>query len=85
MDTIKVVLTFAFAFTVIGIVFYGLVLYPFELSPLVQGALIAWGGAAIAFVFGQEIAKQATAATQKAYDKGLATPATPATEPVPES
>lgn len=74
-DTIKIILTFGFAYSIMGMAFYGLVLYPLVLDPLVQGALIGWGSAAIAFVFAQEIAKQATAANQRAYDKGLATPA----------
>ena len=74
MDTIKAVASYGFAFSVLGAAFYGLVLYPLALDPLVQGALIAWGGAAIAFVFGQEIAKGAAAASQRAYDKGVATP-----------
>jgi hypothetical protein len=73
-DTWARLLTHLFAFVVIGAAFYGLVLYPFELDPLVKGALIGWGGAAIAFEFGQEIAKATSAATQRAYDKGLATP-----------
>jgi len=84
VDTLKAVASLGFAFIVIGMAFYGLVLYPFQLDPLVQGALIAWAGAAMAFVFGQEIAKASTAAAQRAYDKGVATPQpTPPTEPVP--
>lgn len=85
VDTIKAVLTYGFAYATLFMAFYGLVLYPFELAPLVQGALIAWGGAAMAFVFGQEIAKASTAATQRAYDKGLATtPVTATTTTAPE-
>lgn len=79
VDTLKAAGTMLFAFTTLGMAFYGLVLNPFELDPLVQGALIAWGGAAMAFVFGQEIAKASTVATQRAYDKGLATPSAPVT------
>ncbi len=79
MDTIKAVASYGFAFAVLGSAFYGLVLYPLALDPLVQGALIAWGGAAIAFVFGQEIAKASAASSQRAYDKGVATPTTTTT------
>lgn len=74
VDVIKAFASYAFAFAVMAMAFYGLVLFPFVLDPLVQGALIAWGGAAIAFVFGQEIAKATAAASQRAYDKGLNTP-----------
>lgn len=82
MDTIKALASYLFAFTVMGMAFYGLVLFEFTLDPLVQGALIAWGGAAISFVFAQEVAKATAAASQKAFDKGLSTP-TPPEEPKP--
>jgi hypothetical protein len=78
VDTIKALATYSFAFLIVGVAYHGLVLYQFELPELVQGALIAWGGSAIAFVFASETSKAASAATQRAYDKGLATP-TPAT------
>lgn len=79
MDSFKAASTMFFAYMTLAMAFYGLVLYPFSLDPLVQGALIAWGGAAMAFVFGQEIAKASTAATQRAYDKGVQTPSQPVT------
>lgn len=79
----KAAATMLFAFVTLGMAFYGLVLYPYSLDPLVQGALIAWAGAAMAFVFGQEIAKASTAATQRAYDKGLATTVVPPEPPAP--
>jgi hypothetical protein len=82
VDTIKAFATYTFAFTVLIMAFYGLVIYDYALDPLVQGALIAWGGAAMAFVFGQEIAKASTAAVQRSYDKGLATPTPPTTTTV---
>ena len=74
VDTLKAIASYGFAYAILAVAFYGLVLYPFELAPLVQGALIAWGGAAIAFVFAQESAKATAAQTQRAYDKGLSTP-----------
>lgn len=73
VDTIKAAASYAFAFLTLGMAFYGLVLYDLALDPLVQGALIAWGGAALSFVFGQEIAKATAAASQRAYDKGVQT------------
>ena len=80
MDTtVKTLATYAFAFAVLFVAYHGLVLYEFELPDLVQGALIAWAGSAIAFVFGQEIAKATAAASQRAYDKGVATPTLPST------
>jgi hypothetical protein len=78
VDTLKAIASYGFAYAILAVAFYGLVLYPFELAPLVQGALIAWGGAAIAFVFAQESAKATAAQTQRAFDKGLETP-TPGT------
>ena len=73
VDTVKAFFTYSFAFFVVGIAFYGLVVYPFELDQLVKGALIAWGGTAISFVFAQEIAKSTAAASQRAYDTGVNT------------
>lgn len=84
VDTVKALATYTFVFVTLGMAFYGLVLYPFELSPLVQGALIAWGGSVIAFVTGQEIAKATAAASQRAYDKGLTTPTPAPAETPPE-
>lgn len=74
VDTLKAALTYVTVLMVLGGAFYGLVLYPFQLDPLVQGALIAAATAAYTFAFGQEIAKQTSAAGQRAYDKGLSTP-----------
>ena len=81
VETLKALASYTFAFVVLGIAYHGLVLFGFELPELVQGALIAWAGSAIAFVFAQETAKASAAASQKAYSTGLATP-TP--EPPPE-
>lgn len=79
MDTLKALATYSFAFAVMAIAYHGLVIYPFELPELVQGALIAWAGSAIAFVFAQETAKASAAASQRAYDTGVATPSAPVT------
>lgn len=89
IDTIKASATYLYAFAVLAIASYGLIFYPFELPDLVQGALIAWVGQALQFVFGSETAKAASAASQRAYDKGLNTPTPPApsnaeVRPVPE-
>src|SRR6185436_12607885 len=84
IDTVKAIASYGFAYAILAVAFYGLVLYPFELAPLVQGALIAWGGAAIAFVFAQESAKATAAQTQRAYDKGLNTPTPEGTTVTPQ-
>lgn len=73
VDSIKAAMTYAFAFAVLAAAFYGLVLYEFSLDDLVKGALIAWGGTAIAFVFTQETAKQSASASSKAFGQGLNT------------
>jgi len=83
-DTTLRILAFVFAFAVVGMAFYGLVLNPLVLDDLASGALIAWGGSAIAFVFGQEIAKATSAASQKAFDKGVETPAPTGTTVTPQ-
>jgi ABC-type uncharacterized transport system permease subunit len=48
--------------------FYALVLYPYELTEFVKGAIIGFMSSAISFVFGQEIAKATTSATIKALN-----------------
>jgi hypothetical protein len=73
-DSTKVFFVYGIAVLVLAGAFYGLVVYPYELDPLVKGALIAAATAAYTFVFGQEIAKATAVASQKAFDKGVMTP-----------
>lgn len=81
----RVLFTYSIAVLVLVGGFYALVLYPFELSELVKGAIIGMMNLAISFVFASEVAKQTSAANQKAYDKGLATPTPSEPSPVPDA
>jgi hypothetical protein len=74
VDVLRATATYLIALLVLIGGFYALVLYPFELAELTKGAIIGFMSSAIAFVFGQEIAKATSVATTKA----LMTPSPPA-------
>ena len=67
-DTLRALSVHLIAVLVLVGGFYGLVIYPYELDQLVKGALISFMGAAIAFVFGSDIAKTTAASTTKALN-----------------
>lgn len=71
--------TYVLAILILTGGYHALVLSPFELSDLVQGAIIGFMGAVVQFVFGAQIAATTAAATTKA----LMTPAPPETPPAP--
>ena len=74
VDTTRAVATYFIAELVLVGANHGLVLYEFALDDLVKGALIGAATAAYTFVVAQEIAKQTSSASQKAFDQGLGTP-----------
>ena len=67
-DTFRALATYAIAVLVLGGGFYAIVLYPYELDQLVKGAIISFMGAAISFVFAQEIVKTTANATTRALN-----------------
>ena len=73
-DTLKVIFTYTVTVFILASGFYALVLYQYALPELVQGAFIGFMGAAIAFVYGDQVATRTSHAQQRAFDSGLASP-----------
>lgn len=73
-DTVKLLFTYLIAVLVLVGTFYALVIYKFELSTLIQGALISWATLVLNNVFNDQVAARTGSQQQKAYDSGLATP-----------
>lgn len=74
-DTVKLLFTYLIAVMVLVGTFYALVMYKFELSTLIQGALISWATLVLNNVFNDQVAARTSNQQQKAYDSGLQTPA----------
>lgn len=66
IDILRAVFTYVVVMMVLVGGFYSLVLYPYDLDQLVKGSIITFMGAAITFVFSQEVAKTTANATTKA-------------------
>jgi len=74
IDLLKVIFTYSVTVFILASGFYALVLYQYTLPDIVQGAFIGFMGAAIAFVYGDQVATRTSHAQQAAFDKGLASP-----------
>jgi hypothetical protein len=78
IDTAKFILTYVVGMMVLVGTFYALVLYKFELSTLIQGAMISWATLVLNAIFSDQVAtrtaKQSEAASASGAAQALTSP-----------